>query len=337
MTVSRALPVPDTRSGTLAGIGLMVLGIFLFSINDVMGKWLVATYSVGQVLLLRSMAALLVLLPVVWRNGLSLKMPARRGLHVLRIACSTLDVACFYGAVAYLPLADVMTYYLAAPIYVAAFAVVWLGESLDRRRVAAIAVGFVGVLIALRPSGATLTLPAIIALAGSVFFALLMITTRKLKDASDTTLVLGQTLGALLVGCVAAPFAWVPPTPRDIAPVSPRHCRHGRPCLRQSVAEACAGFDRRALPVHAHRLGGRAGLSRVRRHRSDDDAHWRSRDLRRGPRPASPGARHGADTKAGGRRYRAADPARSLNHHVARHRPSRALSRLWMSTAAISP
>jgi drug/metabolite transporter (DMT)-like permease len=217
MTVSRALPVPDTRSGTLAGIGLMVLGIFLFSINDVMGKWLVATYSVGQVLLLRSMAALLVLLPVVWRNGLSLKMPARRGLHVLRIACSTLDVACFYGAVAYLPLADVMTYYLAAPIYVAAFAVVWLGESLDRRRVAAIAVGFVGVLIALRPSGATLTLPAIIALAGSVFFALLMITTRKLKDASDTTLVLGQTLGALLVGCVAAPFAWVPPTPRDFA------------------------------------------------------------------------------------------------------------------------
>ena len=45
----------------VAGIGLMLLGIFMFAVNDVMGKWLVATYSVGQVLLLRSGAALSVL------------------------------------------------------------------------------------------------------------------------------------------------------------------------------------------------------------------------------------------------------------------------------------
>jgi drug/metabolite transporter (DMT)-like permease len=185
-----------------------------------MGKWLVATYSVGQVLLLRSAAALLVLLPVIWRTGLSLRMPARRGLHALRITFSTLEVACFYWAVAYMPLADVMTYYLAGPIYVAAFAVFWLGESLDWRRIATIVAGFIGVLIVLRPSGATLTLPALVALAGSVFFALLMITTRKLKETSDATLVLGQILGALLFGCIASPFAWVPPTPRDFALLS---------------------------------------------------------------------------------------------------------------------
>jgi drug/metabolite transporter (DMT)-like permease len=199
----------------LAGIGLMVFGIFLFSLNDVLGKWLVATYSVGQVLLLRSAAALLVLSPLLLRNGLSWTLPAQPGLHAIRIAFSTLEVACFYWAVAYLPLADVMTYYLAGPIYVAAIAVFWLGETLDRRRVTAIAVGFVGVLIALRPSGATLTLPASIALAGSIFFALLMIITRKLRATSDTTLVLGQILGALLFGIVASPFAWVPPTTLD--------------------------------------------------------------------------------------------------------------------------
>jgi drug/metabolite transporter (DMT)-like permease len=219
MTPSPSLAETSARSSTLSGIGLMLLGIFLFSVNDVLGKWLVATYAVGQVLLLRSVAALLVLSPMLWRQGLP-KRPTQPGLHVLRVTFSTLEVACFYWAVAYMPLADVMTYYLAGPIYVAVLAVFLLRETLDGKRIAAILLGFVGVLVALRPSAATLTLPALIALAGSVFFALLMITTRRLRETSDTTLVLGQILGALLFGLVAAPFAWVPPTPRDFALLS---------------------------------------------------------------------------------------------------------------------
>ncbi len=196
----------------MAGIGLTLLGVFMFAVNDVMGKWLVGTYSVGQVLLLRSAAALLVLLPVMVRERVTLQWPEQPGLHVVRVTFSTLEVACFYAAAAYLPLADVMTYYLAGPIYVAAIAVFWLGERLDRRQVTVIAVGFVGVLIALRPSGATLTLPALIAIAGSLFYAFLMIATRKLREARDTTLVLGQILGALLFGAVTAPFTWVAPS-----------------------------------------------------------------------------------------------------------------------------
>jgi drug/metabolite transporter (DMT)-like permease len=219
MTLAQ-LPSAPERSGALVGIGLMLLGIFLFSVNDVMGKWLVATYSVGQVLLLRSIAALLVLSPVLARSGVSWIRHEQIALHLGRIALSTLEVACFYWAVAYLPLADVMTYYLASPIYVAAIAVFWLGERLDRPRVAAIAVGFAGVVIALKPSGATLTLPASIALAGSVFFAFLMILTRKLRATSDVTLVLGQILGALLFGIVAAPLTWVQPSARDFVLLS---------------------------------------------------------------------------------------------------------------------
>jgi drug/metabolite transporter (DMT)-like permease len=207
-------------SGALPGIGLMMLGIFLFSINDAMGKWLVATYSVGQVLLLRSFAALVVLLVVIGREGFTWRVPAQPLLHAIRIVFSTLEVACFYWAVMYLPLADTMTYYLAGPIYVAGFAALWLKEPIDRPRFAAVAVGFIGVLIVLRPSAATFTAPALIALAGSLFFALLMITTRKLKDANDATLVLGQTLGALAFGMAAAPFSWVSPGPLDFASLS---------------------------------------------------------------------------------------------------------------------
>jgi drug/metabolite transporter (DMT)-like permease len=99
---------------------------------------------------------------------------------------------------------------------VAAFAVFWLGERLDRPRILAIAVGFLGVVVALRPSAATLSLPALIALAGSVFYSLLLITTRTLRETDDATLVLGQILGALIFGIVAAPFHWVTPGPVDL-------------------------------------------------------------------------------------------------------------------------
>jgi drug/metabolite transporter (DMT)-like permease len=110
-----------------------------------------------------------------------------------------------------------MTYYLAGPIYVAAFAAFWLGEKIDKPRILAIGVGFVGVLIALRPSTATLSLPALIALAGSLFYSLLMITTRKLRETDDATLVFGQILGTLIFGIIAAPLAWVTPGPLDLA------------------------------------------------------------------------------------------------------------------------
>ena len=217
MTHSASQSAPKVRSGALLGIGLMLLGMFMFSVNDVMGKWLVATYSVGQVLLLRSIAALAVLLPIMRRQKVRLALPPRRGLHALRIAFSTLEVAAFYWAVTYLAVADVMTYYLAGPIYVAALAALWLGERLDRPRVLAIAVGFIGVVVALRPSAATLSLPALIALAGSVFYSLLLITTRTLRETDDATLVLGQILGALIFGIVTAPFHWVTPGAVDLA------------------------------------------------------------------------------------------------------------------------
>jgi drug/metabolite transporter (DMT)-like permease len=217
MSHSSSSAAPKVRSGALVGIGLMLLGVFMFAMNDVMGKWFVATYSVGQVLLLRSIGALVILLPLMQRQKVPFAIPPKPGLHAVRVTLSTLEVACFYWAVTYLPLADVMTYYLAGPIYVAALAAFWLGEKIDTPRIIAIGLGFVGVLIALRPSTATLSLPALIALAGSLFYSLLMITTRKLRETHDATLVLGQILGALIFGLVAAPLAWVTPGPLDLA------------------------------------------------------------------------------------------------------------------------
>ena len=107
-------------SPSALGILLMLLGMFMFSLNDAIGKWLVATYSVGQVLLIRSAVALAVLGPVLWRFGLPRLLSVERPrMQAARVAFSTGEVVCFYWAVTYLPLADVMTFWMAAPICVA--------------------------------------------------------------------------------------------------------------------------------------------------------------------------------------------------------------------------
>lgn len=201
--------MPD-RSAIFAGIGLMLLATLMFSLNDVLGKWLVATYSVTQILFVRSFASLLMLSPFIIRAGLE---PFRRApqpaLQVLRMVLSTVEVACFYLAVWYMPLADAMTFYLAGPIYVTALSALFLGEKVGIYRWGAVLVGFVGVLIALNPSADSLGYGSLIALAGSFFYAVLMIVTRHVKSTPNIVLASSQAAGALLFGAVGAPFAWV--------------------------------------------------------------------------------------------------------------------------------
>ncbi len=206
-----------SRNTTLAGIAMMLLGILLFSLNDVMGKWLVATYTVGQVLLLRSAAALLVITPFVVKQGVGRTLrPERPSLQLLRVTLGSCEVALFYWAVSYLPLADTMTLWLAAPVWAVVLAALLLGERVDAGRWLAVAAGFVGVAIALNPSGQSLSLPAIIALVGSFSFAAMMITGRQLRGTPDVTLVFWQTLGALVMGLVLLPTGWVTPTLADL-------------------------------------------------------------------------------------------------------------------------
>src|SRR5207245_3941825 len=112
MSLFAKISTYDERSARLAGIGLMLLSIFMFSFGDALGKFMVATYSVGQLLWLRACAALLLLLPAMWQQRAAFRRLERPWLQCLRVALSTIEVAAFFLAVVYLPLADVITYYL---------------------------------------------------------------------------------------------------------------------------------------------------------------------------------------------------------------------------------
>src|SRR5260370_9756432 len=182
--------------GRLAGIGLMLVWVCVFAFGDTLGKFIVATYSVGQLLLLRSAAALIVLSPLIWRNRRKFLSLERPRLQLFRVVLSTLEVAAFFLATVYLPLADVVTYYLATPIFVTALSAVVLRVRVGWRRWSAILIGFCGVVIALRPSAQTVSWPAMIALGGSMAFAVLMLITRSLRATPDIVLASAQFIGS---------------------------------------------------------------------------------------------------------------------------------------------
>lgn len=202
----------------MTGVVLMLLGDLLFALNDAMGKWLMTSFAVGQVLVIRSFGAFIVLGPMIARQGpMALFRVERKGLQFMRVAMATGDVALFYAAVAYLPLADVMTFYMAGPIYIAALSHFFLGEKIGWRRWLAVLVGFAGVVIALRPSTAMLSLPSLFGLAGSFSFALSLVMSRYLRSTSDTTLVTWQTVAALATGIMLSIGNWQPATSIDWA------------------------------------------------------------------------------------------------------------------------
>ena len=218
MTLLARLSSPhnDKRSARLAGIGLMLLSVSMFSFGDALGKFLVATYAVGQLLWLRACAALLLLSPLVWRQRHQFLHLERPGLQLFRVVLSTLEVAAFFLATVYLPLADVITYYLAGPIFVTALSALVLRERVGWRRWSAILVGFAGVVIALWPSAQTVSLPAMIALGGSLSFSILMLITRSLRATPDIVMATSQFVGTFLLGVAMSPFGWVTPSPGSL-------------------------------------------------------------------------------------------------------------------------
>jgi drug/metabolite transporter (DMT)-like permease len=208
---------PAKASSASTAVIIMLTGMLMFALNDVMGKWLVSTYTVGQVVFVRSVAAIVFLTPFLWWTGLKPLFAVERPvMQVVRVVLSTAEVFGFYFAVAYLPLADVMTYWLAAPVYVAALSPLLLGEKVGWRRWTAIGFGFLGVIIALEPSSAMFTLPAVISIFGSMAFAFMLMSGRSLRGTPDTVLVFWQTVGAGVAGLVTVPFAWTTPSSIDL-------------------------------------------------------------------------------------------------------------------------
>jgi drug/metabolite transporter (DMT)-like permease len=201
------------RSSTLSGILFMLAAITIFSLVNVFSKMMVVTYPPAQLFFIRGFAAIATLMPFLARdNFAAVRSVPRPGLQVLRMMLSVADGMLFFTAIKYIPLADATTCYLAAPIFVTAFSAIFLREQVGWRRWTAVVVGFVGVVIALRPTGAAISWPALIALTGCLCQSIFMIVTRYVRGTSNIFLATTQVVGSFVFGGLVSAFLFVPPT-----------------------------------------------------------------------------------------------------------------------------
>jgi S-adenosylmethionine uptake transporter len=199
------------------GILFYLAGVFCFAANDALAKFMVSHYDVAEILVIRSIGGLAMLLPVAWYLRVRLTLRGHWGWHLFRVLVQLGDSYCFYLATRTLPLADVMTFYMAGPIIVTAISGLLLGEKVGPYRWTAVIVGFIGVIIALAPTGAAFSSGSLIALMGSFMFAVSLVVTRKQRDTHPLTLVASQFLGTGLIATVFAPVAWVTPGIGDLS------------------------------------------------------------------------------------------------------------------------
>ena len=204
---------PATRG---LGVGLYLAGVFLFALNDALGKWLVKDYGVGELMMLRAIGSACVLGPMMAALRPSLVEVERPWLQALRVVCMAGDTFAFYWATRYMPLADVMTFYMAAPLIVTALSAPLLQEKVEPFRWIAVSAGFVGVVIALRPTPQVFSWASLLALFGAVMFALGQTFTRNLRRAHWLQLTVWQFAGGGLIGAATTPFAWASPGTFDL-------------------------------------------------------------------------------------------------------------------------
>lgn len=175
------MPLYDAsqRNRPTAGIAMIILGLFLFSLQDVVIKSFSDRYSVLQIVFVRGIVALVFLfIAVIVTSGPRGLVAYNPRLLLLRGLFGFLSYLGYYLAIAALPLAEVVTIVFAAPIFIAVLSVLLLKEKVGPRRWSAVIVGFVGVSIVVGRTGNIGNLAAILAVLAALTYAGQTIITR---------------------------------------------------------------------------------------------------------------------------------------------------------------
>jgi drug/metabolite transporter (DMT)-like permease len=208
------------------GIVFANCAVFTFTVMDAVIKEISQSFPTGEIIFFRNLFAFIPLLIFAfWRHGgLSLKTQRPWG-HLMRGVFGVLSMYCFFRSYLELPLSDAIALGLSGPIFITVLSVPVLGEHVGWRRWSAVLVGFVGVLVMVRPGSTMFDPNAAWPLAAAVLYAAAMMSIRKLGSTEpSTTIVFHFTAFATLASLLTIPLglndpaqAWVMPSdPREI-------------------------------------------------------------------------------------------------------------------------
>lgn len=209
MTKAATKPISDN----VRGIAWALLATALFAIAAAMAKMAVKDYHVLQILFFRQIVVFLSSLPSIAKsfpNSLKTQHPLS---HAFRLMGAFVALSCGIWAVSVLPLTTAITLGFAQVFFIALLALYFLNESVGQHRIAAVCIGFIGVVTVMRPGvDGILDIHALIPIVAALGAAVAVISVRKLSQTESTaTLLIYQ---ALFVGILAGiPLFWLWVTP----------------------------------------------------------------------------------------------------------------------------
>jgi drug/metabolite transporter (DMT)-like permease len=196
----------------LRGILAMLVAVFMLTLMDAGLKTLSPHYPATQVAALRALFSLpLVVAYVVWRRAVSTLWKVRWPLHLLRGVLGIAMLSLFAFALRDLPLSGAYAIFFVAPLLITLLSVPVLGERVDRARWVAIAVGLLGVLVVLRPTGeGMLTVGGLAVLVAALCYAVSAVMVRVVSrtDSSESQVFWLMAMVGVGAGALAWP-GWV--------------------------------------------------------------------------------------------------------------------------------
>jgi drug/metabolite transporter (DMT)-like permease len=204
--------------GTTRGIVLMLLSTLGFSVMHALIRLVSAELHPVQIAFFRNLFGLVVFLPWYLRLGFAPLRTRRLKLHVLRAVLNVTAMFAFFTALSLTPIAQVTALGFTAPIFAALLAMLLLGEVVRLRRWAAIACGFLGALVILRPGLAPLDAGSLLTLGSALLWGLTLIVIRVLgRSESSLTITSYMNILLTLLSFVPALLVWRTPGAQTLA------------------------------------------------------------------------------------------------------------------------
>lgn len=203
----------DGMSDNVKGIFWALLTAALFAIAATLAKVAVTEYHVLQILFFRQIVVFLSSLPSIAKSFPQSLKTQHPGIHVLRLAGAFVALTCGIWAVAVLPLTTAITLGFAKVFFVSLIALKFLNESVGMHRIIAVIVGFMGVVVVIRPGAeGMLEVATLIPILGAIGAAVAATSVRKLSQTESTaTLLVYQSLFVGILAGVPLFWLWVTP------------------------------------------------------------------------------------------------------------------------------
>ncbi len=194
------------------GVALMCIAMVFLTGNDAMVKWLRSDYPVGQIIFIRSGVALVLMVMLAAASGRLARLRIRSWRQqVLRGLFSISGAFLFATALGLLPLADAIALTFAGPLFVGALAAPVLGEKVGWRRWSAILIGFIGILVIIRPGGTAWQWALLLPLAVAATDGARDLLTRHMALTEDSLSTMIFTFACLMAAALCTlPFGWQP-------------------------------------------------------------------------------------------------------------------------------